>query len=200
MTLSPAMLRDLERIKPKMSRKPEPSPPLQRQEPSFDVGAVLGAAAVNLGFHPRDTKYLNRYIADVENQYAPQITCVRCGRVGLKEMSIIATDPAVMLRSLAELNGRIRPLFAILREKFIERRADPSVVLCNGFCAACIETMAENMPAAFRVNTSEKNEFEMLRHLVAECAHLGITKEAIYNLSHLVREHTIPYRETGEIP
>lgn len=190
MNLSPTAIEELSKVEIRQKKGDRGQRGTDRRPP-LDVGAVLKASAVALGFNPIDTKFFNRYIADMENEHVRHCTCIRCGRIGLKRRSISVTNPVKMLRDLSELNGKIRPMLAILRKKGrTEKRADKSVVLVNGFCSICVESMDENMPNAFRFDPPGENDFEMLKCLVVECVRLGATQEAIFDLERIVADHT----------
>jgi hypothetical protein len=191
-------MKELEKVETKSAKRGDPRGHDDRRPP-LDVGAVLKASAVALGFNPKDTRYLNRYIADTLNEHVKHCTCIRCGRVGLKRRSVSVTDPVQMLRDLSELNGKIRPVFGILKKLGrIDRPTDKDVVLYNGFCSACVGSMDENMPNAFRFDPPGENDFEILKCLVAECVRLGATQEAIFDLERIVKDHTVPNWEEEE--
>lgn len=198
MNLSPAAVKELNKVKVKPAKREEKGRRTDGRPP-LDIGAVLKAAAVALGLNPTDTRYFSWYISDMENEHVKSCTCIRCGRVGLKRRSISVTDPVQMLRNLTELHGKIRPVLAILKRRGrIERKASRSVVLYNGFCSICVEVMDQNMPSAFRFDAPGENDFEILKGLIVDCARLGITKETIMVLEEIVREHTFPDTEDTE--
>jgi len=166
--------------------KPEP----KQERPRYDTAAVLRGAAANLGINPDDAKHLGTFISNMENDLLPQITCIRCGRVGAKKRATLVSDPWRLLKDLSEINGRLKPLFPILRrDRHASQTIDPDVVVYNGFCSTCVHAMDKNIPAILKFDIPQEDEFVSLQYLVVELVRIGAGSEAVHDLERLLREH-----------
>ena len=162
----------------------------KQERPRYDIAAVLRGSAVKLGINPEDAKHLGTFIANMENDLLPQVTCIRCGKVGAKKRATMVSDPHQLLKDLSEINGRIKPLFPILRRKRCSNQTmDPDVVIYNGFCAPCVHAMDKNIPAMLKFDIPREDEFTSLQYLVVELVRIGAGSEAVHDLERLLREH-----------
>jgi len=163
---------------------------LESARPRYDTPAVLRAAAIKLGINPQDANHLGTFISNMENDLLPQVTCIRCGKVGAKKRATLVSDPWSLLKDLSEIDGRLKPLFPILRrDRRINQTIDPDVVIYNGFCSVCIHAMDKNIPAILKFDIPQEDEFISLQYLVVELVRIGAGNEAVYDLEKLLRQH-----------